>query len=353
MGFEDLTPIQEATYEIIVSGQDLCALAETGSGKTSACAIPLIQKIDPSQNEIQALVIVPTRELCIQYMSEIHEIAKNTNTVAFPAFGGTDKGAQAAKIKHGVHILVATPGRLIDLMMDGTVKLKSVKCVILDEADELLKVGFEDDIKFILSCILHEHQTLLFSATMDKKIEELTHEYLKDPARITLIRERVSPLSIKHSFIFVSYDMKEKEVIKILKNKDIKQCLIFCNARYRVDKLFHTLSGRVKDVGYIHAGLVQDKRTRIFENFKRGKVRFMIATDVAGRGLDFSKVTHVINMDFPDSEESYTHRTGRVGRMGKEGSAITLITKRELTSFESLIRKKKIVPHWIGKNPLD
>jgi ATP-dependent RNA helicase DeaD len=352
MGFEELTPIQEATYPIISSGQDLCALAETGSGKTTACAIPLIQKIDPELNEIQGLVIVPTRELCIQYMNEIHEIAKKTKVVPFAAFGGFDKSTQAAKIKHEVHILVATPGRLIDFMMDGVVKLKHVKCVILDEADELLAVGFFDDIKFILSCILHEHQTLLFSATMEDDIKKLAHDCLKDPQHITLIKNRKSPESIKHSFLYVSNNMKEKELFKILKNYKIKQCIIFCNARYRVDSLFNVLRREFKDVDYLHAGLFQTKRTMIINNFKKGKSRFLIATDVAGRGLDFSNVTHVINWDFPGGDEQYTHRTGRVGRMGREGHAITFITQRDVQSLRSVLEKKKIIPDWLGEDPL-
>ncbi|MDD5070588.1 MAG: DEAD/DEAH box helicase, partial [Candidatus Omnitrophica bacterium] len=165
MGFEDLTPIQEATYPIIANGDDLCALAETGTGKTGACAIPLIQKVDVSENSIQGLVIVPTRELCIQYVDEIQKIAQQTKVIPFAAYGGFDRSIQVAKLKHGVHILVATPGRLMDFIYDGTVDLSRVRCVILDEADELLNDGFIEDIEFIMSCIIHKHQTLLFSAT--------------------------------------------------------------------------------------------------------------------------------------------------------------------------------------------
>ncbi|MBU0650377.1 DEAD/DEAH box helicase [bacterium] len=351
MGFKELTPIQEATYPIISSGQDLCALAETGSGKTTACAIPLIQKIDPSVNEIQGLVIVPTRELCIQYVNEIHEIAKKTEVVSFAVFGGIDKSVQIAKIKHQAHILVATPGRLIDLMMDGVIELKNVKCAILDEADELLAASFFDEVKFVMSCILHEHQTLLFSATMDEEIKKLAHDCLKNPKYISLIKDRMSPTTIKHDFIFLSQRMKEKELLKILKNYDIKQGIIFCNARHGVDSLLNVLKREVKDVDCLHAGFLQDKRYMIISNFKKGKTRFLIATDVAGRGLDFSKVTHVINWDFPGGAEQYTHRTGRVGRMGREGHAITFVTKRDLPGLRSVLKAKKIIPNWIGEDP--
>lgn len=351
MGFEDLTPVQEITYPLIMSGRDVCALAETGSGKTSACAIPLVQKVDPSVNAIQGLVIVPTRELCIQYMDEIASIAEGSNVIAFPAFGGADKGSQAAKIRHSVHILVATPGRLIDFMMDGVVKLSQIKCLVLDEADELLAVGFYDDIKFIMSCILHEHQTLLFSATMNEDIQKLANDALNNPEHITLIKEQKSPVSIVHSFCYVAPPMKDHEALKIIETHHMKQCLLFCNSRHRVEKLHAMLKRSLDKVDYLHAGLSQDKRSIIFDKFKRGRIQYLIATDVAGRGLDFSNVTHVINLDFPDSEEQYMHRTGRVGRMGRDGHAITFITRRDLPTLKQLLQAKNIDPQWIGSNP--
>ena len=181
MGFEEATPVQEATYPIILAGRDLCALAETGSGKTSACAIPLIQRVDTTQNTIQGLVIVPTRELCIQYVEEIQRVAVHSGVVPFAVYGGFDREIQAAKLRHGVHILVATPGRLKDFMYGGEIDLAHVRCAVLDEADELLKEGFLEDIEFIMSCIIHEHQTLMFSATMTEETKKLAHDCLRDP----------------------------------------------------------------------------------------------------------------------------------------------------------------------------
>lgn len=352
MGFKEMTPIQEATYPIIFAGQDLCALAETGSGKTAACAIPLIQKVDTAHNAIQGLVIVPTRELCIQYVDELQKIAAMTALAPFAVYGGFDKDIQIAKLKHKVHILVATPGRLIDLLYEGAVDLSHVKCAILDEADELLKVGFIEDIEFIMSCILHEHQTLLFAATMADDIKKLAHDCLRDPRHISLIEKRAAPKSIEHYFAYLHSERKQTELIKYLKGENVNQVIIFCNARHRVDKLFRNLCKDLKDVKYIHAGLSQDKRTSIFRQFKRENVRHLIATDVAGRGLDFSHVSHIVNWDFPRDGEQYTHRTGRSGRMGRKGKAFTFVTGYDLPNLRKIISKNEITPCWLGKDPL-
>lgn len=352
MGFEEMTPIQEATYPIIAAGQDLCALAETGSGKTAACAIPLIQKVDTAHNAIQGLVIVPTRELCIQYVDEIGMIAAGTAIAPFAAYGGFDKSIQTAKLKHKVHILVATPGRLIDLLYDGVVDLAHVKCAILDEADELLKAGFLEDIEFIMSCILHEHQTLLFAATMDDDIKKLAYDCLRNPKLISLIEKRAIPKSIEHYFFYLHPNRKQAELINYLRRENVNQVIIFCNARHKVDALFRTMRKDVKNIQYIHAGLSQNKRTSIFGQFKKKKIRQLIATDVAGRGLDFSHVSHIVNWDFPRDEDQYTHRTGRSGRLGRKGKALTFVTRHDLSNIRKLIGRTKITPRWIGKNLL-
>jgi len=351
MGFEEMTPIQEATYPIIAAGQDLCALAETGSGKTAACAIPLIQKVDTTQNAIQGLVIVPTRELCLQYVTDIQRIAEKTDLAPFAIYGGFNREIQIAKLKHGVHILVATPGRLIDLLYEGIVDLSRVKCAILDEADELLQEGFFSEIKLLLSCIIHEHQTILFAATMADDIKKLAHDCLRDPQHISLIKKRAAPVSIEHCFLYVHPKNKQAELERFIKEEKIRQAIIFCNARHLVDKLFRTLCNSVKNVDFIHAGLRQEKRTSIIRKFRREEIDYLIATDVAGRGLDFSHVSHVINWNLPRGGEQYTHRTGRAGRMGRKGKAITFITKHDLPALSELVKDKKISPVWIGKDP--
>ncbi len=352
IGYEEMTPIQEATYPIISEGHDLCALAETGSGKTAACAIPLIQKVDPALNAIQGLVIVPTRELCIQYVTEIQKITKNTSVVPFAVYGGFDKSIEIAKLKHEVHILVATPGRLLDYLYSGIVSFKHVKCAILDEADELLKVGFLEDIEFIMSCILHKHQTLLFSATLPDDIKKLAHDCLNDPRHISLITKIAAPESIEHFFAYHHPKDKMAELLKYLQNEDVKQVLIFGNARHIVDKLFNSIRDEFKSVAYIHAGLSQDKRSSVFRQFKSMKIHYLIASDVAGRGLDFSHVSHVVNWNMPKGKVLYTHRTGRTGRMGKKGKALTFVTKHELSDLRELIHRNNITPLWIGEDPL-
>jgi len=352
MGFVDQTPIQEATFPILTAGDDLCALAETGSGKTAACMIPLVPKIDPKLNEIQGLVIVPTRELCLQYVQHAEDIAKRSGVVSFAVYGGFSKAIQMTKLNHEVHILVATPRRLIDLMYDGVIEFPHIKWAILDEADELLKEGFFEDIEFILSCIRQEHQTLLFSATMDKVTKKLADDVLREPRHLSLIDENSQPASIDHYFNSIHPKEKLNYLTKYLQDEDIGQVIIFSNARHGVDSLFRDLRKKIKGVEYIHAGLSQDKRSSIFRKFKQGQIKVMIATDVAGRGLDFSKVTHVINWDLPRGSEQYTHRTGRCGRMGRAGKALSLITRRNHNDVKKLMNQKKIKPIWIGRNPL-
>jgi len=351
MGYEDLTPIQEATYSIISSGQDLCALAETGSGKTAACVIPLLQMVDPKQHTIQGLVIVPTRELCMQYVEEIKKIAVNTDVISFAMYGGLDRAFNISRLKTAIHILVATPGRLIDLMYKGVLDFPDVKCAILDEADELLKVGFIDDIEFILSCIRQEHQTLLFSATMAEDTKKLAHDCLRNPKHISLITKRASPESIEHYFMYVHPREKHSELRKYLKTEKVRQVIIFCNARHLVDRLFRDMRKDVKGVEYIHGGLTQDRRSTIFRKFKQNRIRYMIATDVASRGLDFSHVSHIINWDFPQSADAYTHRTGRTGRMGRRGKAFAFVSNKDIPKLKELAAKKKIKPVWIGRKP--
>ncbi len=350
MGYEETTPIQEKTLPHILAGKDVLGLAETGSGKTSACAIPLVSKIDEENRGIQVLILVPTRELALQYVQEVDEVSKHSGVVPFAVFGGFDMDIQKAKLKHGVHILVATPGRLIDLIWNHRLDLTQVKSVVLDEADEMLKMGFIEDVDFIMSCMMQEHQTLLFSATMPKEVERLTQQYLRDPERIELNRDQRAPQSLKHYFQHVGRNRVDA-LVEYVEANDVKQAIIFCNSRDKASELLNSLQKRVRSLEIIHGGLDQDRRTSIFRRFRQKKVRFMIATDVAGRGLDFSHVTHVINYDFPFNPEIYTHRTGRAGRMGREGVAITFVGDRDMTDLKRLFRSYPIEAHWVGEEP--
>ena len=225
--------------------------------------------------------------------------------------------------------------------------------MILDEADELLNVGFLSDIEFIFSCLVHEHQTMLFSATMPDEIKKLTATYLRDPQHISLIAKQAAPKSIEHYFKYIHPNAKQADLVDYFKTEKIRQAIIFCNARHQVDRLFGNLKKQVKDLDYIHGGLPQDKRTSIIRRFRQKKIHALIATDVAGRGLDFTNVSHIINWDFPRELEQYTHRTGRTGRMGKRGLAMTYIAKHDLSSLRKLINIKKVMPRWLGKDGLD
>jgi ATP-dependent RNA helicase DeaD len=238
MGYQDLTTIQEETLSAILSGRDLFARAETGSGKTAACGIPLIHMIDPSVKAIQALILVPTRELALQYVEEIDSIARYTKVAPFAMFGGFSMEIQKAKLKDGVHILVATPGRLIDFIYHiRSIDLSCVRTLVLDEADEMLNMGFIEDIDFIASCLIHEHQTLLFAATMPDELDRLVKAYLKDPVRVELNTEQVAPRSLAHHFQYTGRHDRGAALIEYLTRQEISQAIIFCNSRHRAEKL--------------------------------------------------------------------------------------------------------------------
>jgi ATP-dependent RNA helicase DeaD len=352
MGYQDLTPIQEKTFSPILNGRDLLARAETGSGKTAACGIPLVQMIDPSLNAIQALILVPTRELALQYVEEIDNISRFTDVVPFAIFGGFSMEIQQAKLKDKVHILVATPGRLIDFLLHTkSIDLSYVRTLVLDEADEMLKMGFIEDIDLIMSCLIHEHQTLFFAATMPEEIDRLVRTYLKEPVRVELNKEQLAPQSLFHHFQHTGRRDRLNALIEYLKREIISQAIIFCNSRNRGEKLMRELEGKFKSIEYIHGGLEQSRRTSIFERFRRNEITFIVATDIASRGLDFGHVSHVINYDYPCGFESYTHRTGRTGRMGRLGIAMTFVTDQELRVLKSLFKMNRIDPVWHGNIP--
>ena len=310
MGYETMTPIQELAIPPILNGRDVVGLAETGSGKTGACGIPLVQRTDPDLNAIQALILVPTRELASQYVEELARIAQDTEVVPFAIFGGVKMSLQQAKLHHKVHILVATPGRLLDFIWNSELNLSNVRTLVLDEADEMLNQGFLEDVELIMSCMVHEHQTLLFSATMPPAIAALTESYLKSPERIELNRVQKAPPSLQHHFQHTGRN-RLSPLIEYLQNEEIEQAIIFCNSRHKCNQLISELRGRVSSLAFIHGGLDQNQRSIIFEQFRRKHVKFMIATDVAARGLDFRHVTHVINYDAPPVMRSTP--TGRDG----------------------------------------
>lgn len=351
MNFKEPSPIQAETIPLIQQGKDLIALAQTGSGKTGACAIPLCHRVDISRPQVQALVIVPTRELALQYATEVQKIGLNKGVKAFAIFGGEDPSLQQSKLKHGVQVLIATPGRLIDFIYSRQIDLSHVETLVLDEADEMLSLGFYDDLLFIIQCLVHSHQTLLFSATMPVRVRQLAQQHMRDPLEINLIHEQASPTLIEHFFVYCLAHHKDEKLVELIEQSQPKQAIIFCHSRFQVEKVCRVLQKKVAGVDFLHAGLNQDVRTIVTNKFRNGRIRFLVATDVVARGLDFSKVSHVFIYQLPNDPDVYVHRSGRTGRYDKAGVVISLVTERDLSLLRSISRQIKQEPKWMGPAP--
>lgn len=347
-GYEKATSIQAHTIPAVLKGHDILALAETGSGKTAASVIPICQLIERNEEGIQALIIVPTRELAMQYVTETQKISDGKNIRSFSIVGGSDAGIQQAKLRSGVDILIATPGRLIDFIYNRLIDLSSVRFLVLDEADEMLSMGFYDDLQFIMDCLIHKHQTLLFSATMPKQIHELTKKHLNEPVEIRLISDNLRPSTIDHWFIYANPRNKTELLIKEIKEKNPNQAIIFASSREACESLHKSLSHQVDSVDFLHGGLSQDIRQIVTNKFRQGKIKFLVATDVAARGLDFSGVSHVFIHQLSKDPEVYLHRTGRTGRQNRSGMAVTLVTDRDLSILKRVLEKTKLEPQWIN-----
>ncbi len=352
MGYLTPTPIQQNTIPLIIEGKDLIALAETGSGKTAACCIPICHKVDPKNIHVQALIVVPTRELALQYATEAQKIGRVKQVKAFALFGGEDMQMQRAKLKDGVQVLIATPGRLIDFIYARAINLTQVETLVLDEADQMLGMGFYEDLEFIIQCLNHAHQTLLFSATMPKQIRSIAKNHMQQPLEISLISEQSTPDSLTHQFLFCPQPkQRREELLTLLQETDPKQCLVFVNSRREVEELYYAFKSKLSGVDYLHGGLEQNIRTIVTNKFMKGKIRYLIATDIAARGLDFSNVSHVFNYHFPFDNETYLHRAGRTGRSGRIGTCVTLVTSRDLSQASQLFKMLHKEPDWLRKPP--
>ncbi len=352
MNYLEATDIQQETIPIILDHHDMIALAETGSGKTAACMIPICHHIDPAPTHIQTLIIVPTRELALQYSTEAQKIGKLKGVKVFALFGGEDMDLQKAKLRSGVHILVATPGRLIDFVFSRLINLTHVKILVLDEADQMLSMGFIEDLEFIINCLVHDHQTLLFSATMPKGIRQIAAQHMKTPKEICLIKKNPIPENLSHQYYFCPNPrQKTEDLIALLKKVNPSQCLIFTNSRREVEDLSRKLKRIFPSTDFLHGGLPQPVRTVVTGKFYKQKIRYLVATDVASRGLDFSGVTHVIQYHLPRDQETYLHRSGRTGRQGREGASIALITRRDLGDLKKLLVTIGRKPIWINQPP--
>jgi len=351
MQFKEPLPVQAETIPLIQQKRDLIALAQTGSGKTAACAIPICNRLDTHSAYLQALIIVPTRELALQYATETQKVGKEKGVKVFAILGGEDPTTQLAKLKHGVHVLVATPGRLIDFIYARSIDLSHVDTLVLDEADEMLSMGFYDDLAFIMQCLVQPHQTLLFSATMPKEIRQIAKQHMQDPLEISLSSQNVSPESIDHRFLYCRHDQKEGSLLQLIEQLQPKQSIIFCHSRIQCEKVCRALQKKLDGVDFLHAGLGQDIRSIITNKFRTGRLRFLVATDVVSRGLDFSGITHVFIYQLSDDTDLYVHRSGRTGRNARAGMVVTLVTDRELSTLRHLTKMLKSEPNWIGPPP--
>ena len=348
LGYEEPTPIQEAAITALIGGRDVLGQAATGTGKTAAFALPILQNL-PTQRKGTApiaLVLTPTRELAMQVAEAIHRYGKQLRVRVLPVYGGQPIGRQIRELERGVDIVVATPGRAIDHMTRGTLQLDALTTVVLDEADEMLDMGFAEDIEQILSQAPTERQTVLFSATLPPRIARLTKKYLRNPLNIQIERAGAEPGElplVRQTAYVVQRAYKLAALGRVLDLEAPEAALVFCRTRNEVDQLTEALNGRGYRAEALHGGMSQEQRDRVMKKLRAGTAELLLATDVAARGLDVDVLTHVINYDVPSAPESYVHRIGRVGRAGREGVAITLAEPREhrlLKNIERVSRQK-------------
>jgi ATP-dependent RNA helicase DeaD len=343
LGFEESTPIQDKAIPIAMAGQDLIGQAQTGTGKTAAFGIPLINKIPTSEERIVALIMTPTRELAIQVADEIGKLTRYKGLRSLPIYGGQEIGRQIRALKKKPQIIIGTPGRLLDHINRKTIRLEDVQTVILDEADEMLDMGFMDDIQSILKQVPDERHTMLFSATMPANIQKLAQQFLKNPEHVSVIPKQITAPLIEQSYIEVHERQKFEALSRLLDMESPELAIIFGRTKRRVDELSEALQKRGYTADGLHGDLSQNQRDSVMRKFRDGSIDVLVATDVAARGLDVSGVTHVINFDLPQDPESYVHRIGRTGRAGKEGTAWSFVTPREtdhLHFIEKVTRQK-------------
>nr|WP_304766840.1 DEAD/DEAH box helicase [Candidatus Burarchaeum sp.] len=326
MGFKEPTPIQEAAIPFAMQGEDVIGQAQTGSGKTVAFGIPLLERLDPNSRQVQALVLTPTRELAVQVCGELGKLGKNMHVHSLPIYGGASINVQIDNLRRGVHIVVGTPGRLIDHLERGTLRLEGVKMVVLDEADRMLDMGFIEDIDLILSKIPSKHQTMLFSATMPDEIMALTHKYMHAPQKVLVSKDEISVKEISHFFAPIPEPRARfRAVTEYLKKHKPPLAIIFTRTKMAADNLVEGLQRMGVKAEALHGDLSQRKRDTVMQMFRQKRISVLVASDLAARGLDVSDVSHVINYHLPDEPSIYVHRTGRTGRVGKQGIAFSLV----------------------------
>ncbi len=346
LGYEEPTPIQRMAIPPLLEGRDLLGQAATGTGKTAAFALPLLQRLADEaggggRSGVRALVLVPTRELAIQVAEAVHRYGRELGVHVLPVYGGQDFQQQLKVLRRGVDVVVATPGRALDHIRRNTLDLRNVRMVVLDEADEMLDMGFAEDLEAILSAVPSERQSALFSATIPARIAKLAEKHLRDPKRITIERERVAAGEIPRVRQLVYMVQRRDKVTalgRVLDMENPKSAIVFCRTRTEVDEVAEKLSAHGYAAEALHGGMTQDQRSRVMKRFRDGTCELLVATDVAARGLDIEHVSHVVNFDVPAAPDAYVHRIGRTGRAGREGTAVTLAEPRERAMLRNIER---------------
>ena len=335
-GFSNLFPIQAQAITPLLEGKDVIGQAQTGTGKTAAFGIPMVERLDPEVKNVQGLVLVPTRELAVQVAGHISLIGKYAKLKVLAVYGGEPIEKQIYALESGVQIVVGTPGRIIDLLERRILKLAFVKIVVLDEADRMLDMGFIDDIEYILSRVPSNRQTSLFSATIDQSVMQICNRYMKNPEKILVSRDEIALPQIEQYYMVVNPHSKFEILCNILDENNIDRAIIFCKTRTETSILADKLREKGYDARPLHAGFAQPQRDFVVNSFRNRKLKLLIATDVAARGLDIQGITHIINYDVPLDALVYFHRIGRTARKGNGGTAITLVGYGELTDFNNI-----------------
>lgn len=339
MGFEQPSPIQAQSIPIAVEGKDMIGQARTGTGKTASFGIPMLQRINPKDKNLQAIVLCPTRELAIQSANEIRKLAKFLHGIkVLPIYGGQEISKQIRSLKGGVQIVIGTPGRVMDHLRRHTLKPQTVDIVVLDEADEMLNMGFREDIETILGQLPEERQTMFFSATMPKPILEIAKRYLHEPEIVKVIQKELTVPKIEQYYYEVNPRKKNEVLSRLLDMYDPSLSLVFCNTKRKVDELVADLKGRGYFAEGLHGDMKQSQRDRVMNGFRNGRTDILVATDVAARGIDVDDVEAVFNYDVPQDDEYYVHRIGRTGRAGREGRAFTLVVGKEIYKLKDIQR---------------
>jgi ATP-dependent RNA helicase DeaD len=342
MGFEEVTQIQQEAIPVILEGKDIIGQSNTGTGKTAAFGIPILEKIDKDLKFPQAIVLLPTRELAVQVAGEFKKMAKYMEGIkVVSVYGGADIKEQINRLKNGAQIIVGTPGRVIDLIDRHVIKLGELKIFVLDEADEMLKMGFKEDIELVLSNVDHKTQTLLFSATIPDGISKIIKKFLENPVTVKVMREGITAKEVKQSYFLVKHSDKVEALTRIIDTYTPKLTLIFCNTKIAVDELYEKLIEKGYNCDKIHGDIKQSQRIDTLNKFNNGVIDVLIATDVAARGLDIKEVEAVINFEVPSKEDYYVHRIGRTGRAGREGASFTLASGSEIRKIENIEKYTK------------